>query len=185
MNLRKIFGKFLYCAFGTWLPVAHCRIRPIGWFSKKFRAMCGKLILTKCGKDVNIYPHASFSSKVELGDHADIGRHARIIGTCRIGNDVIMGPDVLILTTNHASECVDIPIKYQGITSEKPVEIGEGSWICARTILLPGVHIGKHVIVGAGAVVSKDVPDYAVVVGNPARIVKYRKIFQVNTKERL
>ena len=61
-----------------------------------------------------------------------------------------------------------------GLTEEKPVIIGEGSWICARAIILPGVCIGKNVIVAAGAVVSKSVPDYSIVAGKPAVVVKQR-----------
>ena len=64
------------------------------------------------------------------------------------------------------------PIKYQGTTKEKPVIIGDGCWICARTILLPGVLIGEGCIVAAGAVVTKDVPDNSLVAGVPAKLIK-------------
>ena len=66
------------------------------------------------------------------------------------------------------------PIKYQGNTAEKPVYIGSDVWIGSRVMILPGVHIGNGVVIGGGTVVSKDVPDYAIVAGNPGRIVKYR-----------
>ena len=59
--IKKIIGKTFYALVGNYLPSAHCRIRPVGKFSKWFRAMCGKLILQKCGKNVNIYPKAEFS----------------------------------------------------------------------------------------------------------------------------
>lgn len=173
-RLKVVLGKILYNVIGKHLPVAHCLIKPIGVISKKFRELCGKLILQQCGNNVNIYPKAEFSSKVTLGDNSDIGYAARINGTCVIGNDVIMGPEVLIYTVNHSSVRTDIAIKYQGLTSEKPVYIGDGSWICARAIILPGVHVGRNAIVAAGAVVSKDVPDYAIVAGNPACVVKQR-----------
>ena len=174
-RFKVVLGKILYNVIGKHLPVAHCRVKPIGVVAKRFRALCGKLILQQCGNNVNIYPKAEFSSKVILGDNSDIGHSARINGTCVIGNDVIMGPEVLIYTVNHSSTRTDIAIKYQGVTAEKPVYIGDGSWICARAIILPGVHIGKHAIVAAGAVVSKDVPDYAVAAGNPAGVVKIRE----------
>ena len=63
----------------------------------------------------------------------------------------------------------------QGYYEEKPIVIGDDVWIGGHVIVLPGVHIGTGAIVGAGAVVTKDVPDYAVVGGNPARIIKSRK----------
>lgn len=173
-KVKVIVGRILYTMIGKHLPVAHCFIKPVGQFSKKFREICGKMILKECGKNVNIYPKAEFSSNVILGDNSDIGFKARINGTCIIEKDVIMGPEVLIYTVNHASSRIDIAIKYQGVTEEKPVVIGAGSWICARAIILPGVHIGKNVIVAAGAVVSKSVPDYAIVAGNPAVVVKQR-----------
>lgn len=173
-RFRILLGKLLYNSIGKHLPVAHCFIKPIGVFSKGFRAICGRLILQQCGRNVNIYPKAEFSSKVILGDNSDIGYAARLNGPCVIGNDVIMGPEVLIYTSNHSSTRTDIAIKYQGLTAEETVYIGDGSWICARAIILPGVHIGKQVIVAAGSVVSKDVPDYAVVAGNPAVVVKQR-----------
>ena len=156
------------------LPVAHCIIKPIGKFSKAFRALCGRMILTRCGHNVNIYPKAKFSSKVELGDNSDIGFEAKLNGKVIIGNNVIMGPEVHVYTTNHNTSRIDIPIKYQGNTEERPVFIGDDSWICERVIILPGVHIGKGCVVAAGAVVTKDVPDYAVVAGNSAKVVKLR-----------
>ncbi len=85
-----------------------------------------------------------------------------------------MGPEVCIFTMNHRTDRVDIPIKYQGNTEEREVFIGDDCWIGCRAMLLPGVKLGRGVVVGAGAVVSKDVPDYSVVVGNPARVVKTR-----------
>jgi maltose O-acetyltransferase len=173
-KVKIIVGRILYTMIGKHLPVAHCFIKPIGLFSKKFREFCGRMILEECGRNVNIYPKAEFSSKVKLGENSDIGYAARINGTCIIEKDVIMGPEVLIYTVNHASSRTDVAIKYQGLTEEKPVIIGEGSWICARAIILPGVCIGKNVIVAAGAVVSKSVPDYAIVAGNPAVVVKQR-----------
>jgi maltose O-acetyltransferase len=68
----------------------------------------------------------------------------------------------------------DIPIKYQGVTEEKSVTIGDGCWICSRVIILPGVHIGKNSVIGAGSVVTKDIPDYAIAAGNPAKVVRIR-----------
>lgn len=173
-KIKILMGRILYI-LGAKLPVAHCIIRPVGKFSKSFRQLCGKLILNKCGNNVNIYPRASFSSSVEIGDNSDIGYLARLNGKVIVGNDVIMGPEVVVYTQNHETRNTDIAIKYQGVTEEKCVYIGDGSWIGARSIILPGVKIGEGVVVAAGSIVTKDIPDFAVVGGNPAKVIKYRK----------
>ena len=86
----------------------------------------------------------------------------------------MMGPDVIILSGNHAHDLIDIPLKFQGNSEEQPVSIEDDVWIGARVIILPGVHVGKGSILGAGAVVTKNIPRYSVVAGNPARIVNVR-----------
>lgn len=173
-KFSKIAGCVLYYGIGRWLPRPDCRIRALGYIAKRFRGFCGKLMLERCGKNVNICDHASFSTRVKLGNNSGIGRRANISGACTIGDNVIMGPEVCIFTMNHRTDRVDIPIKYQGNTEEREVFIGDDCWIGCRAMLLPGVKLGRGVVVGAGAVVSKDVPDYSVVVGNPARVVKTR-----------
>ena len=86
-------------------------------------------------------------------------------GGITIEDDVQMAANVQILTNNHD------PYERQLLTV-KPVLIQKGAWIGAGVTILPGISIGKHAIVGAAAVVTKDVPDYAIVVGNPAKVVK-------------
>ena len=133
------------------------------------------MILEKCGRDVNIEKGASFPSSVELGDHSGIGIRAQINGKVIIGKNVMMGPEVCIYARNHAFDRLDIPMNLQGFAPEKPVVIEDDVWIGARVIILPGVHIGTGAVLGAGSVVTKDVPDYAVMGGNPAHILKMRK----------
>ena len=173
--MRKIklwIGRVLYL-FASRLPESFFWIN-IG--QKRIRALCGKLILSKCGKDVNIEKNAIFPSCVELGDHSGIGVRALISGKVIIGNNVMMGPDVCIYAQNHAFDRTDIPMNLQGFATEKPVLIADDVWIGARVIILPGVRIGTGAVIGAGAVVTKDMPDYSVVGGNPARVLKMRKI---------
>ena len=169
-TLKIITGKFLYFFFSK-LPSSFSRIK-VG--QKCLRAFCGKLILAKCGKNVNIEKGAKFSSSVELGNNSGIGINARLEGKVIIGNDVMMGPEVCILVRNHNFERNDIPMNMQGATAERPVTIGNDVWLGTRAIILPGVKIGNGAVIGAGAVVTKDVPDYTVVGGNPAVIIKSR-----------
>jgi maltose O-acetyltransferase len=66
-------------------------------------------------------------------------------------------------------------MNQQGFSQERPVVIGDDVWIGGQVIILPGVKVGSHSIIGAGSVVTKDVPQYAVVGGNPAKVIKFRK----------
>lgn len=170
-KVKLLIGRLLYLG-ASHLPESFFWIN-IG--QKQIRAFCGKLILSKCGKDVNIEKGAAFPSSVELGDNSGIGIRAQINGKVMIGKNVMMGPDVCIYAINHAFNRVDIPMNFQGFAPEKPVVIGDDVWIGARVIILPGIRIGTGAVIGAGAVVTRDVPDYAVVGGNPARILKMRK----------
>lgn len=86
----------------------------------------------------------------------------------------MMGPDCNIWTINHETSDVTTPMCRQGVRPEKPVYIGNDVWIGSRVTILPGVHVGNGVVIRAGAVVSKDIPDMAVVAGNPATIIRMR-----------
>lgn len=170
-KIRILLGRLLY-AIGTRMPESFSKLQ-IG--QKAFRKLCGKLILNKCGKNVNIEKGAQFPSSVELGDNSGIGVNARINGKAIIGNDVMMGENVSIFVRNHAFDRTDIPMNQQGFSEEKPVVIGNDVWIGSYAIITSGVHVGNGAIIGAGSVVTKDVPDYAIVGGNPAKILKMRK----------
>ena len=75
---------------------------------------------------------------------------------------------------NHAFDRCDVPMREQGYGPEKTIIIGDDVWIGGHVIILPGVNIGNGAIVGAGAVVTRDVPEYAVVGGNPAKVIRFR-----------
>ena len=171
-RIKRIVGQILYDLVAKHLPTSFSPIR-IG--QKRLRAFCGKLILAECGKNVNIEKGAVFSSKVHLGDRSGIGINASISGTCYIGSDVMMGANCTIYTRNHKTDDITTTMRGQGFQEEKPVHIGNDIWIGGNVTILPGVKVGDHAILAACAVVTKDVPDWAVVAGNPAVIKKYRK----------
>ena len=110
-----------------------------------------------------------------IGEYSGVGYGCFIDNSVTIGNYVMMGPEVLIYTRNHRHDIVDTPMARQGFDSVKPVLIEDDVWIGARVIILPGVTIGKGSIIGAGAVVAKNIPPFSVAVGNPARVIKSRK----------
>jgi maltose O-acetyltransferase len=112
-------------------------------------------------------------SKIAIGDNSGFGMNSRI-GSVTIGKNVMMGPDCLILTKNHAFDSTDIPMNMQGYKEDSPVTIGNDVWIGQRVIILPALRIGDGAIIGAGSVVTKNVEDYTIVAGNPARVIRKR-----------
>lgn len=108
---------------------------------------------------------------VVIGDHTRIGIHNTIIGPVCIGNHVNLAQGITVSALNHNFEDKNKRIDEQGITT-KPVMIGNDVWIGANAVVLPGVTIGKHCVVAAGAVVTKDVPDNSLVAGVPAKLIK-------------
>lgn len=172
MKAKIIFGKLIYLFIGKHMPVSDSKI---SFGSKKVRAFCGKLMLRKCGSNVNIEKGAHFSTEVSLGDNSGIGINAQIAPYVTIGNDVMMGPDCMIYTTNHGMDRLDIPMWKQKSSKPEPVVIGNDVWIGSRVIILSGVHIGDGSVIGAGSIVTKDVEPYSIVAGNPARLIRKRK----------
>lgn len=108
---------------------------------------------------------------IVIGDYTRIGIHNTIIGPVTIGNHVNLAQGITVTALNHNFEDTSLRIDEQGISTQ-PVIIGDDVWIGANAVILPGVTIGNHVVVAAGAVVTKDVPDNTLVGGVPAHIIK-------------
>lgn len=108
---------------------------------------------------------------VTIGDHTRVGIHCTVIGPVCIGNHVNLAQGITVTALNHNFADSNRKIDEQGI-STKSVVIGDDVWIGANAVILPGVTIGRHVVVAAGAVVTKDVPDYSLVAGVPAKEIK-------------
>jgi acetyltransferase-like isoleucine patch superfamily enzyme len=137
------------------------------------------------GSGTMIGPHVSLSAGmmpgqtmlvdpvVRIGDRCLIGRGSGIVGhlSIEIGNDVWTGHHVYITDQNHGYERVDVPISVQ-TQPERPVSIGDGSWLGHGTIVLPGSKIGRHVVVAAGSVVTGELPDFCVAAGSPAKVIR-------------
>lgn len=104
------------------------------------------------------------------GGFLNAGSNGKIV----IRRDAILGPNVVVLAESYNCMGNRKPVKDSPKKYAETI-IGEGSWIGANAVILPGVKIGKGAVVGAAAVVTKDVPDFAVVVGAPAKVIKYRK----------
>lgn len=168
-------------------------------FVKLMRRVIARSLCKSVGKDLQIGPEVVLQhpETMEFGDSVCICAQAmiqgRFDGQCRIGNHVWIGPQAYfdardlviedyvgwgpgakVLGSEHTGTPVEQPL----ITTDlviRPVRIGFGADIGVNAIILPGIQIGAHAIVGAGSVVTHDVPDYAIVAGSPARLLRYRR----------
>ena len=173
--MRKIY-LLLYYGFAQYLPKS---TRPLGKVSMKIRRYLCQRIFASCGDKLVIENNAYFGNGKDfrVGTEVGIGTNFKSLNRIvKIGNYLMMSEDVLFLGGNHNFDKLDIPMGHQGGGGKTPLVIEDDVWIGARVMVLPGCkHIGKGVIVGAGSVVTKDIPDYAIVGGNPARVIRSRK----------
>ncbi len=116
-------------------------------------------------------------ASLRMGDRVSINGNARLIadfGSITIGSGIMIGPNVVIRASNHGTARTDLPMWEQGQTGGT-ISIGDDVWLGANAVVVAGVTIGSHVVVGAGAVVTRDVPDFAIVGGVPARVIGDRR----------
>lgn len=171
--LRKLVFV-LYYGFLRFMPrtdrgVFQHTIRPA-------RSWCGKFLFDYYGGNNTIEAGAYFGSgrKLRVGVNSGLGVNCQIQSPCDIGDNVLMGPDVVILTLNHKHSDLSKPIGWQGMNPRQKVIIGNNVWLGQRVMIMPGVTIGEGSIIAAGAVVTKDVEPYSIYGGVPAKLLKYR-----------
>jgi len=133
----------------------------------------------RLGNDCLIRKGTSISGRsIILGNNVRLGYGSHIFGgddIIQIGNDVMIAPNVVIAGGYHGTDRSGVPMVFQKGVSKGPIIIGNDIWLGANSVILSNITIGEGVIVGAGSVVTEDIPDFAVVAGNPARIIKYRE----------
>lgn len=172
-KITKLISLLIYYGLARWLPT-----QPMpGWrLGYAIRRLLIKRIGKSVGQSIIVKHNAQIGAGIGLtiGDRSQLGHNCRIGNYVSIGCDVLMGPDVVIMTSAHAFEDPNMPINQQGALPIHPVNIGDDVWIGTRVIILPGVTIGKGAVIGAGSVVTKNVPPFAVVAGVPAKIIRYR-----------
>lgn len=120
---------------------------------------------------------------VIIGDRTKIGLSNTIIGPVTIGNDIRLAQNITLSGLNHNYQDVKTPIHEQGV-STSPIVIEDETWIGANVVVVAGVTIGKHSIVAAGSIVTKNIPPYSIAAGNPARIIKQYN-FETSTWEKI
>lgn len=172
--MKKKIILIVYYLFAIWLPGGNkngvaCRLRVL-LLSRLFK---------KTSKGINILSGAEVfnAHNLTIGANSGIGQDCKL--NCEeeivIGERVLIGPEVLIFTSNHIWDKNKKTYFGQGMTRKKVI-IEDDVWIGARSIILPGILVGKGATIAAGSIVTKNVEDYAVVGGSPAKIIKIKEV---------
>lgn len=168
MSIKHLLGKILFS---------------IQIKSRNLIARYQKTMFAECGDHVSVGYGSDFvHSHIHCGHHVQIGNHSSFIASIAhiyIGNYVRFGPNVTIRGGNHRIDVIgkhiyEVTDAEKRPTDDEDVVIEDGVWVGCNVAILKGVRLGRGCVVGAGSVVVKDIPPYAVAAGNPARILKYR-----------
>jgi len=174
-----------------WMLMPSHQARPRLWvklFVNPIKNKRGKGSLIRRRVRMDVFPYNDFSlgknstiedfstinngvGDVEIGDRTRLGMANVIIGPVKIGNDIMFAQNIVASGLNHVYEDINVPIADQHVYTSL-ITIEDEVWIGANAVITAGVTIGKHSVVAAGSVVTKDVPPYSIVAGNPARLLK-------------
>lgn len=177
--------------FFHWLLIPTNQARPRLWvrlFLNRFYHHRGHQVIIRRRVRMDVVPFNHFSignrsviedfstinngvGDVIIGENSLIGLGNVIIGPVKIGNHVILAQNIVASGLNHNYSDIRQPIHQQGVTV-MPITIEDECWIGANVVITAGVTIGRHSVIAAGSVVTKNVPPYSVAVGNPSRIIK-------------
>lgn len=127
------------------------------------------------GKDSTIEDFSTINNGVGdviIGDRTRVGIGNVVIGPVVIGNDVMMAQNVVLSGLNHGYQDINVTPHNQPVT-KKLITICDESWIGANSVVVAGVTLGKHSVIAAGSVVTKDIPPFSVAAGNPAKVIKH------------
>lgn len=113
----------------------------------------------------------TYGYNITVGDNFFLNVNCKLMdsGKITIGNNVYIAPNVCIITEEHA---MDVKQRVEGLEYTHPVTIGDNVWICVGAIVLPGVTIGSNSVIGAGSIVTKDIPSNSLAVGNPCQVIR-------------
>ncbi len=127
----------------------------------------------KVGKNVYVEPHifCGFGFNIEVGDNFYANNNCNFVDPGKIifGDNVFLAPSCQFYTAHHP---IDKELRNQLLEYARPISVGNDVWIGGNTVVLPGVTIGSNVVIGAGSVVTRDIPDNVVAVGNPCRVIR-------------
>ena len=171
LSLKRKIYFLLYNVIVRHLPRT---TMPYSLGSGRIRSFVVKNFVESCGVNLIVETGALISPFINIGNNCLIGENCHVRGDVTLGDDVMLAQHVSLISFQHNFYRSDVPIRLQGETFSKIV-IGNDVWIGLNAIILAGVSIGDHAIVAAGAVVSKPVPNWAIVGGVPSEIIKFRK----------
>jgi acetyltransferase-like isoleucine patch superfamily enzyme len=174
-----------------WLIIPKGQARPRLWvrlFVNPFIHKRGKNTIIRFNSRMDLFPFNKFEigansivedfatinngvGDVSIGNNVGIGLSNVIIGPVKLGHYVMLAQNIVISGLNHGYEDVTMPPRMQKVAT-KLITIDDDVWIGANCVITAGVTIGKHAVIGAGSVVTKDIPQFSVAVGNPARVIK-------------
>ncbi len=189
--VEKIKSNHRLKHFVLWLLMPKNQARPrlwVKWFVNPLKHKKGKGSLIRRRTRMDVLPFNQFSlgknSTIEdfstinngvgdviIGDRSRIGLGCVVIGPVKIGNDIMFAQNIVVSGLNHGYQDVNTPISLQPVET-KQIVIEDNVWIGANAVITAGVIIGKQSIVAAGSVVTKSVPPFTIVGGNPAKILK-------------
>jgi maltose O-acetyltransferase len=172
-----IISLILYYGLAYWLPNFDSHFG--GKVSNAIRVWCARNIFEYVGQGVNIGRKARFGNgcNIRIGSRSNIGAYCQIPSNIVIGDNVMMGPNNFFFGGfTHNIDDTTRPMIEQGFKIlDGRTEIGDDVWIGRECLFMPCKKIGSHSVVGARSVVTKDVPEYVIVGGNPAKVIKERK----------
>jgi maltose O-acetyltransferase len=168
----RLLALFTYYSVASHLPDLAF---PGGRLFNRIRCALLARVLPKFGErnEIDSRVYLGDASDVEIGDWCQINAGSRLTRVS-IGNYVMVGPEVFVIGQMHETADTSVPMVEQGKVLRDVTRIDDDVWIGTRAVVMPGVHIASGAIVGAGAVVTKDVPPNGVVAGVPARLVRMR-----------
>ena len=159
-----------------WIIQGLLKYAPFNWVVVVRREVYASFI-AKVGTGVAIHDNVSIKhpDEITLGDHVTINPGCILVGKggLRIGNHAMLGAGTKIVTTSHVMARTDIPMRQQGMTST-PIVIEDDVWFGFDVIVLPGAIIRKGCVIGAGSVVTGEIPEYSIAAGAPARVIGSR-----------
>lgn len=177
----RLMSKYIYCYL---MPLRRVKLG----LGRNCTVRLGKNIRSQghgdiiCGNNCHIQDNTSFcfnpidgkTPQIRIGNGSSIGKYndfgcSRLI---EIEENVITAPFVHFTDRNHCYKDIETPIMHQPTSVKGPIRVGASSWLGFGVQIMSGVSIGKHCIIAAGSIVTKDIPDYSVAGGNPARVIK-------------
>lgn len=176
---KMISGEYYFAFDSELLKVreqAHdliTQLNSVGVSKQKERKAIAQQLLGHCGVNTQIVSpfYCDYGSQLIVGDNVYINLNCTILDEApvEIGDHVLIAPNVQIYTATHP---LNWEARAKGQEFAKPVKIGSHSWIGGGVIICPGVSIGERTVIGAGSVVTRDIPDDVVAVGNPCKVIK-------------